>query len=289
MFKVQSPVQTSVLGAVVVASGLLGASIVEKAEAAGFEILRPHRAVYEVELKQAEERSGISNMSGRIVYEMQGNECDGMSVQYRFVAKISANGDMFTTDMQTSSFEAPDGGEYSFVTKSFVNDQLEKTVQGVADKEKDAVTVNLVSPKERVLQLPQANFISTHLVRVIEKAREGVPFFKMDVFDGGDNADEILKTTNIIGKPTKVDEVLPGEDAKSVELLKKEQAWPVNIAYFKNTVINSTEPLPVYEVAFLLYEGGVSRKLVMSYPDYSITGTLVSLEYLDKQACTIRN
>ena len=63
----------------------------------------------------------------------------------------------------------------------------------------------------------------------------------------------------------------------------------MTIAYFDNTVTNSTEPLPVYEVSFLLYEGGISRKLVMKYPDYTISGSLVALEMLDKDTCTIKN
>lgn len=257
--------------------------------AAGFEILKPHRAVYEVSLKESTERSGIETMNGRIVYELTGNECDGMSVRYRFVSQVNANGEIFTTDQQTASFEAPDGDEYTFLTKSFVNDALDRTVKGVATLEEGATRVKLDSPEERQLELPKAAFISTHLVEVLEHAKDGKAFFRMDVFDGGDGADEVLKTTNVIGQAKVVDEVLEGEKADALSAIRKERAWPVNIGYFDNIIDNSTEGLPVYQVSFLLYDGGISRKLIMSYPDYAIEGKLVALEMLEQEACQMAN
>ena len=114
--------------------------------AAGFEILKPHRAVYEISLKDSTERSGISNMEGRIVYELSGNECEGISVSYRFVSKINAHGEIFTTDQQTASYESPDGLEYNFLTKSFVNDVHDRTVKGNATQDKGNTKVFLKSP-----------------------------------------------------------------------------------------------------------------------------------------------
>jgi hypothetical protein len=257
--------------------------------AAGFEILRPHRAIYEIELKEATERSGIATMNGRIVYEMNGNECDGMSVRYRFVSRVNANGEIFTTDQQTASFESPDGSQYTFLTKSYVNEALDRTVKGVAEQTGSGLQVKLDSPEKRELELKGASFISTHLVKMIEEARDGTAFFKLNVFDGGDGADEVLKTTNVIGGPDIVDEVFDGEKAEAVAGLKNETSWPVTIGYFDNLITDSTEGMPVYQVSFLLYEGGISRKLTMSYPDYSITGSLVSLELLEQEACTLNN
>ena len=67
-------------GAVVLATFVFGGSAVS-ANAAGFEILAPHRAVYDVVLVNAEERSGIKQMKGRIVFEATGNECEGISIR----------------------------------------------------------------------------------------------------------------------------------------------------------------------------------------------------------------
>lgn len=281
------PVFTSATMAI--ATALAGMFAAAPAGAVGFEILKPHRAVYEIELEKASDRSGINSMSGRIVYEMKGDECDGISVNYRFVSRVNANGDIFTTDQQTASHETPDGGEYSFLTKSFVDDQLDRTVKGVAVNGRDTMMVSLSSPQVREVELPAANFISSHLVKVIEGAREGRHFFSIDVFDGGDDADEVLKTTNIVGEAKAYTDPLPGEKAKAIEELADDPAWPVTIGYFKQNRTDSTEQTPVYEVSFLLYEGGISRKLVMRYPDYSLRGSLVALEFLDDGDCSIRN
>lgn len=255
------------------------------AQAAGFEILRPHRAIYDIKLDKASERSGIAAMDGRIVYEMTGNECDGMTVRYRFVSNVNANGRIIRTDQQTSSHESPDGKEFSFIVRSTVNDQLDREVRGTALNNSDGLKVNLSSPDKKVLNLSKAQFLSAHLVNVLEKAKAGQTFFKQDIFDAGDDADEVLKTTNLIGHEKSVLEILPGEDEKAVKLLSDEPAWPVTIGYFGNAISNSSEQTPVYEVSFLLYEGGISRKLSMRYPDYSLSGTLIKLEMLDKANC----
>lgn len=270
---------------VIAAMGGLASLGESTALAAGFEILRPHRAVYEVALKESTDRSGIDTMAGRIVYELNGNACDGISVKYRFVSRVNANGEIFTTDQQTASFESPDGSEYSFLTKTFVNEQLDRTVKGIAENREDMLVVSLDSPSERVIELPEAKFISSHLVEMIEKAKDGVPFFTTAVFDGGDGADEVLKTTNVIGRASQVAEILPGERKNAIEPLAGKKSWPVTIGYFDNDLDGSTEATPVYEVSFLLYESGISRKLTMRYPDYSLTGTLVSLEMLEGRSC----
>ena len=42
---------------------------------------------------------------------------------------------------------------------------------------------------------------------------------------------------------------------------------------------------PSYQIDFRLYENGVSRELLIDYGDFSIHGTLTSLEYLKAKEC----
>lgn len=254
-------------------------------QAAGFEMLRAHRAIYEVKLDKASDRSGIQNMTGRIVYELVGNACDGISVRYRFVSKVSANGEMVTSDQQTATFESADGKEYDFLTKSLVNEQLVKTVKGVARKADGGIEVDIEEPARREVKLPDAEFISSHIIQVLDHAMKGDSFFSIDVFDGGEEADEVLRTTNVVGKEGAPDKPLPGEKADALAPLEGVRAWPVNIGYFKTNAQPGAETLPVYEVSFTLYENGISRNLSMRYPDYSLNGTLVGLEMLDQGDC----
>lgn len=257
------------------------------AHGAGFELLKSHRAVYEVTLIKATERSGIANMSGRIVYEMSGNACDGMTVRYRFVANVNANGDIFKTDQQSASYESSDGKEFSFFVRSEVNERLDRELRGVAMNVNDGITVNLSSPEKRELKLENAVFSSAHLVKILEAAQERKTFFKLDIFDSGDDGDEVMKTTNIIGKKAVYDQLIEGEKDDAISDLIGLKAWPVNIGYFGKITANATEQVSDYEISFLLYDGGISRNLSMRYPEYSLNGSLVSLEFLDEAECNV--
>lgn len=245
-----------------------------------------HRAVYDVKLIEATDRSGIGSMTGRIVYEMEGNACDGFSVRYRFVTRINARGDIYTADQQMASWESGDGNVYQFLRRSLVNDQLDEETRGVAERAGGELSVSLTKPSEREFALDDAVFISAHLAEILERAEQGERFFRRDVYDGADGADSINITSNVIGSPGVFKEKLEGEEAEALVPLAGQSAWPVTIGYFDAPEPGQAETLPVYEVAFLLYEGGITRKLEMRYPDYSLSGALVQLEvFTDTSGC----
>ena len=45
--------------------------------------LMQHRAVYDLVLARASERSGITGIDGRMVYELRGSACEGYAVRFR--------------------------------------------------------------------------------------------------------------------------------------------------------------------------------------------------------------
>ncbi len=253
------------------------------AQAAGFEVLAPHRAIYEVKLVDSQDRSGIQSMNGRIVYELQGSECDGISIQYRFVTRISTGRDSFVTDQQSASYESPDGKEYSFSTKSFVNDQADQNVSGSAVQTPDGIKVVHGGAEPKTLALGEGVFTSTHLLEVLQNAEKGEAFVSHTVFDGAGEADKVLKSATVIGKQKTMDAEFEGE--KGVESLLKKPAWPVTMSYFEPVQDNTAEALPIYEASFLLYKNGITRDLTMRYPDYELKATLSELEMLEKNDC----
>jgi hypothetical protein len=270
----------------IVATGLvLPILLAGSAMAAGFEMLAPHRAVYDMKLREATDRSGIQAMSGRIVYEVTGNECDGLTVRYRFVTSIATSAESWQTDQQTSTFESPDGRTFNFHTRSMVGDQVESVVRGSASRGGDGVTVELSQPASRRLELPPASFISTHLVEVLRAAESGETLVKSDIFDGSDKADEIVASSTFIGAAKLAPKPFDGESAASIGPLENLKAWPVTVSYFEKTSQASAETTPMYQASFLLYPNGISRRLIMRYPDYSLTGNLASLEMLPKEPC----
>jgi len=259
------------------------------AQATGFEILAPHRAVYEVKLENAEDRSGIEGMQGRIVYELRGNECEGIAINYRFVTRISTGRDVFVTDQQSASYESPDGMEFSFSTKSFVNEQPDQHIKGTARRSSDGITVTHDGKDPKKLQLQNGLFTSTHLIEVVKKAIEGKAFISHNVFDGSGQADAVLNSASVIGKARVVTDLLEGEAEAGIEALKKNEAWPITMSYFRTDVNNSAESVPIYEASFLLYRNGVSRNLTMRYPDYQLKASLTDIEFFDRSPCKIEN
>ena len=58
--------------------------------AAEFKGLTPHRAVYDITLVDARPGAGITELSGRMVYELTGSSCAGYTQKMRFVTRTTA-------------------------------------------------------------------------------------------------------------------------------------------------------------------------------------------------------
>ena len=238
-----------------------------------------HRAIYDLELKDASERSGISGMSGRMVYEFDGSYCGGFTTNFRFVTQIDTGDAVRVSDQQTKTFENLKDGKFTFDTKSFTDDQLDKEVNGAAEDRAEGVKVDLKQPSSRELQLAESRFPTEHMLDVILNAKAGKRFFEARVFDGSDDGDKSLVTTTVVGKQATpaTDEA----DAGNAGAFAKTAFWPVTIAYFNENA--KTDALPVYRMSFKLYENGITRDLTMDYGDFVLTGKLSKLELLDKK------
>ncbi|MDA8870541.1 cell envelope integrity EipB family protein [Rhizobiaceae bacterium] len=256
------------------------------AQAASLSDLRPHRAVYDLEMGKSSDRSGITGMTGRIVYEMTGSACEGFAVRFRFLTNVQTARKTFTNDQRTTTFEGGDGESFDFVTQSYLNGQLESDVRGKAARTGSGTDVVLSKPDDEEVSLPTALFPSEHVVKLIEAAQAGETIVTAGVYDGSDQGDEIVDTTAIIGKERSIADGAEGEPEKLIKELAGEKAWPVSVSYFSSTDIgNEGEKLPVYQVSFLMQDDGVSRDLTMQYEDYALRGYLQSLEYLEQATC----
>ncbi|RVA15171.1 DUF1849 family protein, partial [Mesorhizobium sp. M7D.F.Ca.US.004.03.1.1] len=126
--------------------------------------LQAHRAVYDLTLKKASDQSGITGISGRMVYEFNGSACEGYTVKFRFVTQIVTADNTRLTDQQTTTFEDAEGKTFSFVTKSFVDQNLDKEVKGVATKETKGLKVDIDKPEKNSVELASTQFPTQHLV-----------------------------------------------------------------------------------------------------------------------------
>jgi hypothetical protein len=243
--------------------------------------LAAHRAVYDIALDEATDRSGIVGMTGRIVYEFQGTKCDGYTTNFRFVSRIrSASGDRLT-DQQTTTYEDGSGDLFRFVTKTYVDEKLDHELSGTATHEDDALVVELKKPDREELVLDTALFPTAHIEDLLERAEAGETVYEKRIFDGSEDGDRIMTTTVILG-PEKTG--ING-DAENAGPLRDEPYRNISISYFDASNDASGEALPEYAIAFKLYRNGVTRDLAMDYGDFSLTGELTELEMLPQENC----
>jgi hypothetical protein len=244
-------------------------------------LLVPHRAVYDLKLKGASERSGIEGMFGRMVYEFTGSACTGFTTNFRLVTKIGTGEETRLSDQQTNTFEDLSARQFHFETKSFTDEKLDKELSGDASKGEEGVKVELSAPNAREIRVPASDFPTDHMLEVIHNAKEGKRLFEARVFDGSENGDQSLLTTTVIGKaqqPAKDD-----VDAEKAGEFAKTAFWPITIAYFNDSAPG--DPTPVYNMSFKLYENGITRDLTMDYGEFVLSGSLSKLELLEKQEC----
>ncbi len=249
-------------------------------ESAG--LLVPHRAVYDLQLSDASERSGIDGMNGRMVYEFTGSACTGFTTNFRFVTRINTGAESRLTDQQTTTFEDINKDEFRFETKSFTDEQLDKEVSGSASEADAKVIVEIERPDPREVELVASAFPTEHMIEVIKNARAGKRFFETRIFDGSENGDQSMITNTVIG-PQETPEKAGAGDAENAGKFASAAYWPVTIAYFSEGTAG--DATPVYSMSFKLYDNGITRDITMDYGDFVLTGSLAGLEILDKPVC----
>lgn len=251
----------------------------------GFDSLQPHRAVYDLTLAEAEERSGIAGIYGRMVYEFKGSACAGYTTNFRFVTRIDTGEENRLSDQQTTTFEDVKARIFRFTTKTFTDRQLDREVTGKAEDAGNRIAVSLENPSKRNVELEEGRFPTEHMLDLLEHARAGDHVFEARIFDGSDNADQTMMATTVIGKKAAPD----GTEATDpvIGALSKSEFWPVTIAYFNDG--DTADSLPTYRMAFKLYDNGIIRDILMDYSDYALKGKLTRLELLDPEPCPAAN
>jgi len=246
-----------------------------------------HRAVYEMSLDDARSASGITGVDGRMVFEFTGSECDGYSLNMRMVTEMTdSQGQTNLTDLRSSTWEQGDGQKFRFQSAQYLNDKLGDVTIGRAVRAAPNadVKVKISQPAAGELDLPaQVLFPTQHSFALIDAALAGQSLFQARIYDGSEKGRKVYDTTAFIGKMVK-----PGVDADKLEAAAKDKglgdlaSWPVSIGYFE---AKGGDLTPSYQIDFRLYANGVSRELLIDYGDFSIHGTLTSLEYLKATEC----
>ena len=261
------------------------------AAGANAKVLAPHRAVYEITLDRSRGGSGVSDMSGRMVYELKGSECEGYTQTMRFVTRMTnQEGSTVLTDMRSSSTEDASARNFRFSSSQYKDSKLSESTDGGAARSGPSgeVKVELTRPERKEVQLkPNVFFPIQHSIALIAAAEKGNTVFQADLYDGSEKGQKVYATTAYIGRmhAAGYNKRLPA--AKSGERLDGLKAWPVSISYFEPGS-DKQDAAPSYELAFLYFENGVSRRLYIDYGEFAIRGSLKEIVFLEPGKCPPR-
>ena len=122
--------------------------------------------------------SGVSGVSGRMVYELNGSLCDGYTQNMRFVTIMTnQEGTETVSDLRNSSWEEADGKKLRFSSTQYQNDELADASQGDAARTKGStpvVGVDLIKPKKKRVSLPtDVYFPMQHANTLVQAAKSG--------------------------------------------------------------------------------------------------------------------
>ena len=271
-------------GALVLAAACAAAPV----EAAGGGIaLAPHRAVYEMTLANTRGGTGVTAVSGRMVYELTGSVCEGYTQNMRFVTQlINQGGTSMITDLRSSSWEEGNGRRFRFNSTQLRDEKpTEATAGDAARANADDVKVELTKPAKKGLSLSaRVYFPVQHSIALLEAAKAGKASFRADLYDGSEKGEKVYDTVSMIGRlrPAGGNKRLPA--VSNAEVLDQLEAWPVSIGYFEPGS-DKTDAVPVYELTFLFFENGVSRNLFIDYGEFAIRGVLKEIVFHTPSKC----
>lgn len=279
---VASPLATAAAGTAPAAATALAGK--EASIVAGF---APHRAVYDLALDNVESNAAVSDVGGRMVYEITGGACEGFSVNFRMVTEVQDDeGGNRLTDLRTTSYESGTADSYQFLTQNFVDQDKDDETKGAATRKDGKTRLDLIEPKKLQAEIdPAALFPTQHLARLVAAGEAGQRIVQADLFDGSEDGQKVYATTAVIGPTITGADTPDDDDPKAVAALKGIPHWPVRLSYFDIEDGPVGEQTPVYEMSFLLYANGVTRRLKLDYGDFVVSSNLKTIEMLPKAAC----
>jgi hypothetical protein len=251
-------------------------------------VLAPHRAIYELTLVSARGGQGLTSVAGRMAYDLVGSACEGYTQNMRFVTRMTyQSGNTSIADMRSSTWEDGLGKRFRFDSTQFRNEKATEATVGDAARlgAAEDIKVELTKPVKKSITLPaRVHFPVQHTIALLQAAKAGKASFRADLYDGSEKGDKVYDTVAALGRV-----YAPGGNRKlpavaGTDRLNGLRAWPVSIAYFEPRS-ERADALPIYEISFLMFENGVSRKLRIDYGEFALEGDLTSISLHEPSKC----
>jgi len=288
----------AMIGHVSLASAIVAKQASKPAGKSVSGILVPHRAVYEISLANKKEAVSVSNVRGRMVFEITGSPCEGYTQNMRMITSTTdERGVKSLSDIRSSTWEQGRGKRLRFSSSQYLDSQLQEVVSGDARRSRNRKNINVKvdRPGATVLDLPgDALFPAQHSLAIIRAAKAGEKQLDVRIYDGSEQGQGFYKTYSFIGKkiPAIAKDPNRNKSKKSKKKAKKlaglglakMPSWPVAVSYF-NGEGNSDDTIPSYELSFRMYPNGVSGNLLINYGNFSVRGRLDKIKYLRTGSC----
>jgi hypothetical protein len=246
--------------------------------------LAPHRAVYAMDLASTKMGTGVTGATGAMTYKF-GDTCDGWTVENKTALTFAySDGAPVATVWDFVTWESKDGLRYRFRVRNTRDGVVTEEIEGTAnlDGPGKGGVAKFTLPEEKTLSLPKGTLFPTeHTRQLLEYAAQGAHVLQRVLFDGT-ATDDSLDVNAVIGK-TVAGGVSPVSAKPSIDtILLSPPSWYMQLAFFPKM---SEDPAPDYEVALRYYQNGVADQIVQSFGNFSLRGTLETLERLPTPDC----
>jgi hypothetical protein len=253
--------------------------------------LAPHRAIYELSLAAIRGGAGMSSVVGRMAYDLTGSVCEGYTQNMRFVTRMTnQSSNAVVTDLRSSTWEDARGKRFRFDSSQYRDEKATENTMGDAARPSasEDIKVELTKPAKKNISIPsRVYFPVQHTIALLNAAKAGKSSFRADLYDGSEKGEKVYDTVAAIGRaqPAGSNRQLP--QVRNAERLNGLRAWPVSIAYFEPGS-GKQDALPVYELSFLMFENGVSRKLYIDYGEFALQGDLSEIVFHPPSKCEVK-
>ena len=245
------------------------------AQASSAHLYKPYQAVYGLSLKDVRDSGDVTAISGRLVFKLDGDSCNGYITESRFVmSMVRENGSEVVTDISSSNWEAGDGKTLRFFTSTRLNGQLINSIQGTAEKQGDKLLVSHTEPEKKTFTFSgEALFPMAFHKSLMKAVKDDDRFFSATLFDGGEEDGSPVDVTAVLGaQKSKTDDgKIAGDPVAPVDAF-----WPINMAYFNGDA--KSDSGPDYMVNFQLAADGIERAMLLDYGDFTINAELENLD-----------
>jgi hypothetical protein len=273
-----------------VAFALLGLLQAAAASALAGEVkLAPHRAIYDLSLKRADDGAALSGVDGRLALELGGSDCEGWTTNFRMANEFRPReGNVRVIDTQSASWESGDGLSMRYNQREFLDGAAsgERKVSAKRDPQGGVGYALLEKPEQKSFELPSETIFSIeHQKRLLRLALSGGKHDSSLIYDGSDDSAG-FRAIAFVGARKAPGEVPVGVSGPAADAIVKLPSWPMTISFYSTKPGDAEgEATPAYQISFTMYENGVAGNLVLDYGEFALAGTLKVLEFLDQPPC----